>query len=292
MMTLSDSGLLAIHRAIHGDDHDPAPVIRLSDLRAVDETAYGQPATSQAAPPDISASLRKRFGDAIAHGKFSMEALHQACVTAASTKQSLETVLGAALDNADLAAATLVSHQMHRAWQPPAAAPASAPGRGAVPARPAPLSAATPVPPKIVTESERQAIIDRATLPGCEALAARLKADPSIIYQDAALQLLAEHNRVQAAADRSLRAEFPTVESYEAFKRAEASGRVRIHAPGGASRPSAPVGAVNLVEIGDRARQEWRDSAELQREFATADRYATYAQGVATGRIKIYGAAR
>lgn len=205
-----------------------------------------------------------------------------------------------------------------------ARAPASSPPRSVPPPAAPPAPAAVTTTPKVVTESERHAIIDRATLPGCEALAARLKADPSVSWGDCALQLLAEWDRVQgtvrpasAAADHqvapsaptnlaaigeharqewrasgTLQAEFSTADRYAAFKVAEASGRVRIIASGAAGRPAGRSGsdAVNLVEIGDRARQEWQASAELRRDFATADRYATYAQAVAQGRVKVYGA--
>lgn len=231
-----------------------------------------------------------------------------------------------------------------------------------------------------MSQAARVSAIDAATLPGCEALAAVLKADPTVTAGAAALRILDHYKllhghhvaasstapnavrdasagsatadawRVERQASAEFRGEFPTagayasnmpsdpagdarrsvaaelagpgsvatgpagsltqdqveasarqewrasvglqhefrsVETYVAFRKAEARGAVKIHAPG-ANAVRAPAGTINKATSMDAWRGDWHRSAELQRDFPTADAYANYRVGVAEGRVKVH----
>jgi hypothetical protein len=117
----------------------------------------------------------------------------------------------------------------------------------------APATASAPM-----SEPERLAAIDALALPGHEKLVAELKADPSITPGAAALRLVKAEQERRAPA-----------------------------------KPSAAVLPFRkFASMADMAsemtawRNDWRNDAALQREFPSADAYASYSWAIATGRTR------
>lgn len=118
-------------------------------------------------------------------------------------------------------------------------------------------------------EHARVAGIEAAALPGHEALLAELKADGSITPEAAAMRFINAEKAARAGhADAIKNVEGTTgkVSSAPATHREEQK------------KPPANTPA------GWRA--EWEGDPTLQAEFASADHYVNYAQGVANGRIR------
>ncbi len=105
-------------------------------------------------------------------------------------------------------------------------------------------------------DATRRRAIGDLLLPGHEALIAECKADPTCTPGDAALRIA----------------------------RAERARRAAAVAPDAASG-----GPVNLAAVTAAAQAEWDASPELQAEFASADAYVNFQQGVKAGRIRIAG---
>lgn len=125
---------------------------------------------------------------------------------------------------------------------------ATAPSQIASPATAkAPL--APPAAPLPTVPTDRNAAIDAATLPGCEALAAQLKADMSISAASAAVQIATRYRELRGI-------------------------------------PARHVAAAQTTPDGWKA--EWAASAELRRDFPTAEAYAGWQQGVKDGRVRVY----
>ncbi len=273
-----------------------------------------------------SPALQQRLAAAIESGRFSLAGLHATYVSAAASGEPFDVVLARALDHAEQGAAML-SWQTHKAWQPPpvdAEVPAwrrapviaddaqdlaiargiaamttagrarfrsqgmseaevdalaeaiiSTPeGRRQASAvsyvtratRPTSTARTSTTPPAAATPTGEPHTMDDATrrraigdllLPGHEALIAECQADPTCSPSDAALRI--------ARAERARRA-------------------AAAVSPSAASR-----GPANLAAIAESARAEFAASADLQAEFGTVDRFISYRQGVADGRIRIAG---
>lgn len=121
-----------------------------------------------------------------------------------------------------------------------------------------------------------------------------------------------EAARTEWRSSAELQAEFETADTYAHYALAVAQGRVRIYggnaaeaarqsssavlAGGNRGGPPASGAAVpharalNVVQLQEHARAQWRASADLQRDFPTVESYAKYAVAVAQGRVRIYGA--
>lgn len=112
-----------------------------------------------------------------------------------------------------------------------------------------------------MSEAERIAAIDELALPGHEALLAELKADTSIAVGQAAIQI--------ATAEKARRAPAQAPATVVPFSKAATS-----------------TGPINLVALRRRSESEWEASADLQAEFATAEIFASYEVGIATGRVR------
>ena len=123
-------------------------------------------------------------------------------------------------------------------------------------------------------EAERARILGIAALAdaGNGALIAELQADPAVTPGEAAMRVIAAQ---KAARGQQLQAIVDVDRTTGGIKPAPSSAA----APGGdAQKPAA-----NSPE-GWKAEYEASDS--LQAEFDTAEMYCSYAQGVASGRIK------
>lgn len=190
------------------------------------------------------------------------------------------------------------------------------PIRGQAPAlRPAAAArAAAPATHRPLSEAARQAAIENLRLPGTDAAVDAAKANPSITPDMAAPSILAAYRRAhglavpavhtprapaatvrtgdEARADwrasAALQAEFPSAESYAGYQAGIATGRIRPWR-GAADAPPAPTGTSNFVQLRETWRAEWSARADLQRDFASADSYAKYAEAVTRGRVKVYG---
>lgn len=118
------------------------------------------------------------------------------------------------------------------------------------------------------TERKRVAGIEAAALPGHEKLLAELKADGSVTPEAAAMRFINAEKAARAGHADAIR----NVE--------DATRKVQSVATATTTQP-AP--AANTPE-GWKA--EYEKSPALQEEFGSADRYVTYQQGVANGRIR------
>jgi hypothetical protein len=136
-----------------------------------------------------------------------------------------------------------------------------------------------------MSEAERISAIEALRLPGTDAAIASAKADPEMTPTKAAPLIM-------TAYKKAIRAEFGSEAAYGTYRAAIDSGRARVIAPGlprvGACTSPSPL---EVARHANDVRSEWRDSPALQRDFATAESYANYAAGIATGRIRVYGAA-
>lgn len=122
----------------------------------------------------------------------------------------------------------------------------------------------------IKAERERLAGIEAAALPGHEALIAECKADPACTPADASL-------RVIAAERAKLNAASKAIAGVEAVTGKVAAAVTQAPTAGGETVPQTAEGW----------KAEWARSEELQADFATADAYANYRQGVKDGRIRV-----
>lgn len=108
------------------------------------------------------------------------------------------------------------------------------------------------------TEEERIAGIEALRLPGTDAAIDAAKANPSMTPSAAAPGILA------------------------AYRAHRGISPVPVASPSPADLKPATTG----LEAYER---EWRHSPKLQAEFETARSYAHYSQGIAAGRVRIYG---
>lgn len=135
------------------------------------------------------------------------------------------------------------------------------------------VKAATDTGYKAGVDAERARIlgIEATHVPGHDALIAACKADPTCTPADAAL-------KVNAAVRAGLSTAHASIKNVE-----QHTSRV---APAPNTTTSDKVPAIDTPE-GWKA--EWAASADLQAEFATADRYVNYQNGLKAGRIRILG---
>lgn len=120
-------------------------------------------------------------------------------------------------------------------------------------------------------ERARLAGIESAALPGHDKLVAECKADPACTPGDAAL-------RINAAEKAKLGAQHQAIQDVE-----NVTGRVAA-AP---SATHAPAATATVIQNTEGWKAEFAKSEQLQGEFATADAYANYMQGVKDGRIRV-----
>jgi len=116
------------------------------------------------------------------------------------------------------------------------------------------------------TERKRVAGIEAAALPGHEKLLAELKADGSVTPEAAAMRFINAEKTARAGQAQAI------------IDVEKATGKVKATTTTSTTQPAA-----NTPE-GWKA--EFEKSPELQEEFGSADRYVTYQQGVANGRIR------
>lgn len=121
-----------------------------------------------------------------------------------------------------------------------------------------PATASSPM-----SETQRIAAIDSLALPGHEVLVSQLKADPSIGVGQAAIRI--------ATAEKARR------------ESAQAPAAVVPFSQG-----AKTTGPINIFAVRRQALADWENSAELQREFTTAEAHANYQLAVAQGRVRIY----
>lgn len=126
-------------------------------------------------------------------------------------------------------------------------------------------------------ERARLAGIESAALPGHDKLVAECKADPNCTPGDAAL-------RINAAEKAKLGAQHQAIRDVE-----KTTGNVAA-APAATQAAPASTGAV--VQNADGWKAEYAASEQLQGEFASAEAYANYMDGVKSGRIRVLGAKR
>lgn len=88
-------------------------------------------------------------------------------------------------------------------------------------------------------------------------------------------------------ASPALQAEFCSADAYANWRHGVATGRCRVYAPGAAA--SLQDTRPNLALTAEQARVAWKASPKLQAEHASAEAYANWRQGVALGRVRIYG---
>jgi hypothetical protein len=120
-------------------------------------------------------------------------------------------------------------------------------------------------------ERERLAGIEAAALPGHDKLVADCKADPTCTPGEAAL-------RINAAERAKLSAAGAAIANVET-----GTGKV---AAAVTTQPDAAVSQPGQPKSAEAHKADWEKSAELKRDFATADAYANYAAGIESGRIR------
>lgn len=125
-------------------------------------------------------------------------------------------------------------------------------------------------------ERERIKGIEAHALPGHEKLIAEMKADPAVTPDMAAGRILAAEKKVRDDQMAGIR----RVEDETGKVGADSTSQRRDTAD--ATGP----------KVGERKTREaymadWEKSAELKADFASAESYANYAEGVAAGRIRV-----
>lgn len=127
-------------------------------------------------------------------------------------------------------------------------------------------------------EAERQRIlgIEAHALPGHEKLIAECKADAACTPDMAAARIL--------GAERTARAgQLAGISGVERLTGEVGAAAASQRQDGGAVQPPQP-GSIKSYEA---FKADWEKDARLQSEFRSADVYASYAQGIAQGRIKV-----
>lgn len=125
-------------------------------------------------------------------------------------------------------------------------------------------------------ERERIAGIEAHALPGHEKLIAEMKANPAVTPDMAAGRILAAEKKVrddQMAGIRKVEDETGKVGADSTSQRRDTAG---------ATGPK--VGEQKTKEA---YMADWEKSPELKADFASAESYANYAAGVASGRIRV-----
>ena len=120
-------------------------------------------------------------------------------------------------------------------------------------------------------ERTRIAGITAIARPGFGKLVAECIADPSCTPGDAALRILAAENQQLG-------------QQAQAIKDVEQVTGAVAAAP---AASAAAIGGSTAAGTPDGWKAEWSRSETLQAEFPTADRYASYMQGVKDGRIRV-----
>lgn len=126
-------------------------------------------------------------------------------------------------------------------------------------------------------ERARLAGIEAAALPGHDQLVAQCKADPACTPGDAAL-------RINAAERAKLGAQHQAIKDVEGV-----TGKVAA-APSATQTSAGP--ATTVAQNAEGWKAEYVRSEQLQGEFASADAYANYMDGVKSGRIRVLGTKR
>ena len=107
-------------------------------------------------------------------------------------------------------------------------------------------------------------------------------------------------NRAVYRASPALQREFTCAESYTAYQRARAAGRVNVVSKSSSAVYSAPKAGrhtTGINDVGDEAfaticRRAFNDSAALQAEFGSAETYIAFRRAERRGLVKICGKSR
>lgn len=271
--------------------------------------------------PAPSVAQQRRLADAIASGRFSVDALHSTYAAAAAAGEPFEAVLDRALDHADQGGAML-AWQTHRAWQPPPVeAQSPAWHRASATATDDASDVAIIRGVAAMTSDGRARFLSQGLSEAeIDALAEAIIATPEGRRQADAVGYVPRAARASTApaatsltttaptsaptgdhmtdADRCAAIDALILPGHEALIAAckadpactPSQAALRIMAAERARRGPASANAAATGGTPEAWRAEFAASAELQREFGTVERYANYQTGVAAGRVRRFTA--
>lgn len=129
-------------------------------------------------------------------------------------------------------------------------------------------------------DAERTRIIgiEAHAMPGHEKLIADCKADPNCTPDMAAARILGAEKALRAGHSAGIAA-------------VEAVTGAVVAAPASQRSDGVQTPQEGVAKSAEAYKADWAKSSALQSDFATADAYANYAAGVASGRIRVLSTA-